>query len=943
MVKITMVHFMGSRFKFFLISFLFLMSACSQGLYDCANASLSPVNDVLGLVDMDGDGIANGYAIDEDGDGDPDGIDSDGDGLIDTGWSGGYSIMTDEECVAGALRYLEITYSGSDSAESVTADVTLSSTGENDTIVTWSTSNTGYITSGGAVTRNMGNNTAVTLAATVSKNDYSETKEFFLTVITLNPDTAPSLTAANASIDVSWSSFDQASSYQVYYNTTNDSSTATCFASGITTTGSTITGLVNDVTYYVWVKGQNPVSTSSFSPSSSATPVVTETNAALTDTLHCTVGTITFNMVYANNTDSITFPMGESDTSTGTIRVKFFMGETEVTYKLWNEVHDWALSNSYTFAYDGREGQDGTDGADPTNNEPVTYINWRDMIVWCNALTEYYNSENGTSCTCVYYTDPSYSTPLRTATGSSTLSSTTPGSEDCPYIYAAVNGNTDMSACTATGYRLPTTVEWEYAARYLGTSAPSTGDDLDSEVVSQGVNSGDSSLTAGYYWTPGDYTSGAYDDNTDTTETQAVSWGGANSGSDTQEVALKRANALGLYDMSGNVYERLFDWYGAGTTRFEAGGCWNTGGTAFLDVGKVNGYNPYQPLANDGFRISKSAARPSAITFSNALFKEKVSSTVGSVSYNMVCVNNCTSAITFPAGTNDSTTGTVSTPFFLGNTEVTYKLWYEVYTWAAGNGYTFAHPGCEGNGGTAGAEPASNEPVTTISWRDAVVWCNALTEYYNSEYGTAYTCVYYSDSTYSTPLRDSYDSGNNPSNADMTDGYLDNPYIYDGASGNTDMENCTATGFRLASKNEWEYSARYINDLNGDGDITVTGEYYPFNYPSGADANNTTTTGGSDYDGDGDVEYTTDVAWYDSNSSSTTHDVALKSPNALGLYDMSGNVYEFCAGLLNASTGVRYFQGGKFDSLSLYLYNVSEGNYSYAAFDWAGFRIAKTR
>ena len=38
-----------------------------------------------------------------------------------------------------------------------------------------------------------------------------------------------------------------------------------------------------------------------------------------------------------------------------------------------------------------------------------------------------------------------------------------------------------------------------------------------------------------------------------------------------------------------------------------------------------------------------------------------------------------------------------------------------------------------------------------------------------------------------------------------------------------------------------------------------------------------------------------DVAWYDGNSSNRTHPVAQKRPNELGLYDMSGNVYEWCA------------------------------------------------
>jgi hypothetical protein len=111
--------------------------------------------------------------------------------------------------------------------------------------------------------------------------------------------------------------------------------------------------------------------------------------------------------------------------------------------------------------------------------------------------------------------------------------------------------------------------------------------------------------------------------------------------------------------------------------------------------------------------------------------------------------------------------------FKIATYKTTYELWYEVYTWAVSSGYTFANAGCEGSGGTAGDPPtgAKTEPVTGISWRDAIVWCNAYSEMAEKE------PVYYTDSGYGTVLRISTNvSGSNTvaDNAVMkpgTDGY----------------------------------------------------------------------------------------------------------------------------------------------------------------------------
>lgn len=72
----------------------------------------------------------------------------------------------------------------------------------------------------------------------------------------------------------------------------------------------------------------------------------------------------------------------------------------------------------------------------------------------------------------------------------------------------------------------------------------------------------------------------------------------------------------------------------------------------------------------------------------------------------------------------------------------------------------------------------------------------------------------------------------------------------------------TGKTFRLPTEAEWEFAARGGNRSNG-----------------------------YTYSGSNEVD---DVAWYYSNCSNTTHDVAIKAPNELGIYDMSGNVYEWC-------------------------------------------------
>ncbi len=332
-----------------------------------------------------------------------------------------------------------------------------------------------------------------------------------------------------------------------------------------------------------------------------------------------------------------------------------------------------------------------------------------------------------------------------------------------------------LSSLTGRTFRLPTEAEWEYAAR---------GGKKSSHYKYSGS------------------------DNIDD-----VAWYDDNSGDKTRPVGTKSPNELGIYDMSGNVYEWCSDWYGSysagaqtnpqgpssGSCRVLRGGPWD-GYAGICRVLSRYADFPSYSYSSRGLRL---VLVPNEVTsipqqqeqyspqqeygggFSNQTI------TVKGVSFEMVYVEGgsfdmgATSEQGSDAWDNEKPVHSVTlSGYYIGRCEVTQELWEAVM----------------------GSNPSNfrgaQNPVESVSWND----CQNFIKKLNS---------------------------------------------------------LTGMTFRLPTEAEWEYAARGGNKSS----------HYK-------------------YSGSGNIG---DVAWYGGNSGGKTHAVGTKSPNELGIYDMSGNVWEWCS------------------------------------------------
>ncbi|MCL2293531.1 MAG: formylglycine-generating enzyme family protein [Spirochaetes bacterium] len=256
-----------------------------------------------------------------------------------------------------------------------------------------------------------------------------------------------------------------------------------------------------------------------------------------------------------------TFTMGSDDESYWmaqpphrvTVR-SFYMAKYPVTQEQYQAV----MGTNPSWFYGGR-GREPAPG-ESQGRRPVEMVSWYDVHVFANRLS----ISRGL-------------TPVYSINGSTNPNDwgEVPDSIFHPNIavWSAVTAN-----WSANGYRLPTEAEWEFAAR--------------------GGN------------TPGNFTFSGSDNPDD------VAWHNANSDGRTREVGRLAPNGLGIYDMSGNVCEWVWDWFGeytadaktnphgpnAGSARVMRSGSWDDD-AEYLRSANRSGNLPWSRFNSLGFRL----------------------------------------------------------------------------------------------------------------------------------------------------------------------------------------------------------------------------------------------------------------------------------------------------------------------------------------------------
>ena len=532
-----------------------------------------------------------------------------------------------------------------------------------------------------------------------------------------------------------------------------------------------------------------------------------------------------------------------------------------------------------------------------TSNLPVEYVTWFDAVLYCNKKSEL----EGKDTVYVY-----------------TWISGTPGN--------GCSGLTGLSIdMSKDGYRLPTEAEWEYACR--------------------------ANTATEYYW--GNGASNAY------------AWYSSNTAT-IQPVATRLPNAFGLYDMAGNVREWCNDWYTSysnnmvydpvgpayGTYRVLRGGAYDDPFiNTFASAYRTNDY-PYTRSTSTGFRavLSLSVSTPviiyqpqsqtvdigqtvtfsvwangypppacqwqkngidiSGATFANYIIASALPSDSGV--YTVVVSNSrervkSDSAVltvidttTIKYVTTDSMVSISGAMFPMGSDLNADEQ--PIHTVSISGFFMSNTEVTQGEYvRVMGVNPSyfasdTNQPVENLTWFDAVLYCNKR------------SVLEGRDSVYSY-IGISGIPGN-------------------GCTGLTGLAiTMTNNGYRLPTEAKWEFACRA-----GSVDDFLWGSYPPNSIQ--------------------DTTLIDSNAWWANNSGNISHAVAQKRYNGFELYDMTGNVQEWCNDWYDAyGSGMEYdpigpmsgtsriTRGGSWTSNGIDLRCAARIYLPPVRVNWLGFRV----
>jgi formylglycine-generating enzyme required for sulfatase activity len=487
---------------------------------------------------------------------------------------------------------------------------------------------------------------------------------------------------------------------------------------------------------------------------------------------------------------------------------------------------------------------------------------------------------------------------------------------------------------SADGYRLPTEAEWEYAARggrktkgtrYAGGAAPDT-----------------------------------------------VAWYSASSANKTQPVGGKQPNELGLYDMSGNVREWCNDWYDpkyyaaspgsdprgpdANPDRVVRGGSWVNRSEDIrvysrdewmAESGDSVGFRPARPARQGASAASSVTASPRTYEPSLWFFGD-LQKSLGDAPFSLTPpTSNSQGAFTYESRNTAVATIRGNTVTVVGSGTTTLTAYQAASgNYAAGtatatltvtrkaaggvpgtpNGFVLVEGGAFLMGDTLGDGQPDEKPTRTVT----------VASFSLSKYEVTFDQYdeFCAEMGRTRPQGSGTGRGTLPVIVSWWDAaaYCNWLSLREGlrpfyAGTDLDMANpptmdWSANGYRLPTEAEWEYAAR-------GGKLGRESRYAGSASPDA-------------------------VAWYDKDSGNSPHPVGGKQPNELGLYDMSGNLPEWCNDWYGAYSAEaqtdprgpagpeswRVVRGGSYADPSAKLRTSSRGA-STAGIPFVGFRPAR--